>query len=363
MKTTTKLLGLCTLLLSLPAHAIPPPDAVISIWQSLLQFLGVASVFIGGAILSMRQFFGMYIVGWKRVAFYISLAIVLVWLLWFFFGGQIAKAQSTDAIQGELIPINELIKREGDDWIREWKLKTAEEMKVELNLARQSRGLPKQTFAVVQSFSPQNLNQLVKTQNNKIYLLDIREEFERSRFGIPVNGSARYGDIAGNVIPANLPKDTVIVVLCHSGLRGFFGASLLKSAGYSEVSFLQGGLAAWKKQKLPIRGEPNYTAKQRWLPSEREAVKLKALKIQVDSEGSESVTGIPELINLPYETATTKDVEQVMKMAKGQPILLVCNTYGGCFHSTNMAWLVEHKGGKIAGIYDETGEHVEGFFD
>ena len=363
MKIKAMLLGLGTLLLSLPAHAIPPPDAVISIWQSLLQFLGVASVFIGAAILSVRQFFGVYIVGWKRVVFYISLAIVFVWLVWFFFGGQIAKAQSTQQIQGELIPVNELIKREEDDWIREWKLKTVGEMKWELNLARKSRGLPEQTFGVVQSFSPERLNQLIKTHNSKLYLLDIREEFERSRFGIPVSGSARYGDIAGNIIPANLPKDTVIVVLCHSGLRGFFGASLLKSAGYSRVSFLQGGLAAWKKQQLPIRGEPDYTAKTRWLPNEKQAAKVKALKVQVDSEGSEPVTGISGLMNLPYETATTNDVEQLMKMAKGLPILLVCNTYGGCFHSTNMAWLVEHKGGKIAGIYDETGEHMASLFD
>jgi len=357
------LFGLSLLLLSSPAYAIPPPDAVISIWQSLLQFLGVASVFIGGAILSMRQFFGVYIVGWKRIVFYLSLSVIAIWLLWLLLGSQIAKAKPAEVIQGELVGINELITREDDRWIREWKLKTVGEMKQELNLARQSRGLPAHSSGLVPSFSPTRLNQLVNTHRNKLYLLDIREAFERSRFGIPINGVARYGDLAGNIIPANLPSDTVIVVLCHSGLRGYLGASLLKKAGFSKATFLQGGLAAWKKQSLPVRGEPDYSAKRRWTPSEKEAINLNALKIQVDSEGSAPIDGIDGLINLPYETATTSDVERVMQRANHLPILLVCNTYGGCFHSTNMAWLIEHKGGKVAGIYDETGKHVKRFFD
>ena len=363
MKIRSVLFGLSILLLSLPAQAIPPPEAVISIWQSLLQFLGVASVFVGGAILSMRQFFGMYIVGWRRAAFYIALSIIFVWVLWLLLGGQVAKAKPARPVLGELVSMNELIKREESDWIRKWKLETVDEMKHELNLARESRNLSKHEFGLVPSFSPTHLHQLVKTQRQQLYILDIREEFERSRFGIPVNGSARYGDIAGDIIPAHLPKNTVIVVLCHSGLRGYFGASLLQQKGYSKAAFLQGGLAAWNAQKLPIRGESEYSAKKRWLPNEKEAQKLDALKIQVDAEGSKLVEGIPSLIKLPYETATTKDLENLLLVSSSLPILLVCNTYGGCFHSTNMAWLIEDKGGKVAAIYDETGDYAKGFFD
>ena len=363
MKVQQSVLALTILLFSLPAHAIPPPEMVVSIWQSLLQFLGVASVFVGAAILSMRQFFGMYIVGWKRVVFYLSLLVIFVWGLWFLFGGQIANSKPAQMIQGELVPIQELIGRDKDDWVREWKLKTVEEMLNELNIARDSRDLPKQAFDVVQSFSPNRLNSLVKTQKEHVYILDIREEYEQSRFGIPTNGSARYGDIAGNILPPDLPKNKMIVVLCHSGLRGYFGASLLKNAGYSQVAFLQGGLAAWKKQSLPVKGDPEYSAQRRWLPNLKEAIKLSAVKIQVDAEGSDLVDGISGLIGLPYETATAKDIEKVMLVAQDLPILLVCNTYGGCFHSSNMAWLIEQKGGKVSGIYDHSGEHIEGFFD
>ena len=363
MKIQQSILALTILLFSLPAHAIPPPEMVVSIWQSLLQFLGVASVFVGAAILSMRQFFGMYIVGWKRVVFYLSLLVILVWGLWFLFGGKMANAKPAQTIQGELVPVHELIERDKDDWVREWKLKTVEEMLNELNIARASRGLPEQSFDIVQSYSPKRLSQLVKTQKDRVYILDIREEYEQSRFGIEINGSARYGDIAGNIIPPDLPKNMMIVVLCHSGLRGYFGANLLKSAGYSQVAFLQGGLAAWKKQGLPVKGDPEYSAQKRWLPNLKETLKLSAVKIQVDADGHDLVKGIPGLIRLPYETATAKDIEKVMLVAQDLPILLVCNTYGGCFHSSNMAWLIEKKGGDVSGIYDHTGEHIEGFFD
>ncbi|MGB1310849.1 MAG: rhodanese-like domain-containing protein [Leucothrix sp.] len=363
MKKQSLITGLSILLLSQTAHAIPPPDAVISIWQSLLQFLGVASVFVGGAILSMRQFFGMYITGWKRVVFYLALGVVVLWLVWLFFGGQIAKANAAPLVKGELISVQDVIKREKNDWIREWKLATIEEMKQELNMARRYRKLPQHPFSLVQSFSPKHLHQLVTSQHKPLYLLDIREAFERSQFGISVNSTARYGDLAADIMPRNVPKNALVVVLCHSGLRGYLGASLLKAAGYSRAAFLQGGLGAWKAQKLPISGDPDYSAKKRWMPSEQQAAKLNAIKVQVDAEGSKLIKGLPDVIKLPYETATTNDLLRVMKRAKNLPILLACNTYGGCFHSTNMSWLIEQKGGKVAGIYDESGEHLVAFFD
>ncbi|PWQ96825.1 rhodanese-like domain-containing protein [Leucothrix arctica] len=364
MKTPILLMGLGLLLASLPAHAIPPPDAVISLWQSLLQFLGVASVFIGGAIFSVRQFFGHYIVGWKRTAFYLSLATIFIVILWVTFGSKIAKAETPkpDFVSGELIPIKQLVKRESDDWIREWKLDTIDEMKDELNLARKRKGLAEVPFSTVQSFSPKTLNSLIESRNSQVYVLDIREGYEQSRFGIKANGTARYGDIVNNVIPQDLPKDAVIVVLCHSGLRGYLGATLLKNAGFKRAAFLQDGLAEWNKQAFPITGTADYKAKKRWLPTAKQARSVNAIKVQVDSEGSKAVRNLPDLINLPYETAATKDLLEIIQASQQLPVLLVCNTYGGCFHTTNFAWLIEHHGGKVAGVYDETGEHMVNFF-
>ena len=364
MRKKAILIGLSALLISTSAQAIPPPDAVISIWQSLLQFLGVASVFIGGAIFSMRQFFGHYIVGWKRTAFYSALAIVFVGLVWLMLAPQVAKANTANTlVRGELIPISTLIKREENDWIREWLLKTELEMQKELNLARQSRGLEPLKFGTVQSFSPKALNDLINTENKHIYVLDIREEYERSRFGIKSHGVARYGDLISNLLPKDIPKDAVIIVLCHSGLRGYLGASLIQNMGIKQVAFLQGGLSAWSKQGFAVRGNPEYKAKSRWLLSKQEARKARGMKVQVDAEGSQAIKGIPNVIQLPYETAASSYLKPVMAASKQQPVLLACNTYGGCFHSTNMAWLIEHNGGKVLGVYDETGKHMSQFFD
>lgn len=358
------LIGLSTLLISASAHAIPPPDAVISIWQSLLQFLGVASVFIGGAIFSMRQFFGHYIVGWKRVAFYSALAIVFVGLVWLMLAPQAAKANTENvAVRGELIPISTLIKREENEWVRDWLLKTELEMQKELNLARQNRGLEALTFGTVQSFSPKALNDLINTQNTHIYVLDIREEYERSRFGIQAHGVARYGDLISNLLPKDIPENAVIIVLCHSGLRGYLGASLIQNMGIQRVAFLQGGLSAWSKQGFAVRGNPEYKAKPRWLLTRQAARQAIGMKVQVDAEGSQAIRGVPDMIQLPYETAATHFLKPVMAASKQQAVLLACNTYGGCFHSTNLAWLIEQNGGKVLGVYDETGKHMRQFFD
>jgi rhodanese-related sulfurtransferase len=358
------LFGLITLLISTSAHAIPPPDAVISIWQSLLQFLGVASVFIGGAIFSVRQFFGHYIVGWKRTAFYVSLAIGFAGILWLMLGSQIAKADTVKPIaQGELIPIQTLIKREKADWVRKWLSKTVVEMQQELNLAREHSRLKKLSFGTVHSFSPKALNQLVQSNNKDIYVLDIREENERSRFGIRADGIARYGDLVHNVMPKNIPENVAVVVLCHSGLRGYLGASLLKNAGIKHVAFLQGGLSAWSKQGFDVHGDPEYKAKKRWLLSKKEARKVTGLAVQVDPEGSTAIKGLSNLLQLPYETAATSAIKPIIKASKQQAVLLACNTYSGCFHSTNLAWLIEKNGGKVLGIYDVTGDFMSQFFD
>ncbi len=58
LKITVLTFGL--MLSTSAAHAIPPPDALISIWQSALQMLGVASVFMAGAYFSVKQFFSAY---------------------------------------------------------------------------------------------------------------------------------------------------------------------------------------------------------------------------------------------------------------------------------------------------------------
>ena len=49
-----------------------------------------------------------------------------------------------------------------------------------------------------------------------------------------------------------VPKDQAIVVVCRSGNRSADGRDILKDAGYSQVTSVDGGLTAWRTAGYPI---------------------------------------------------------------------------------------------------------------
>ena len=68
--------------------------------------------------------------------------------------------------------------------------------------------------------------------------------------------------VAGSVsIPLNhlaeraheLPKDRPLLVYCAGGYRSSIAASLLQQQGFTQVSEIAGGLAAWETAKLPLQ--------------------------------------------------------------------------------------------------------------
>jgi glyoxylase-like metal-dependent hydrolase (beta-lactamase superfamily II)/rhodanese-related sulfurtransferase len=71
--------------------------------------------------------------------------------------------------------------------------------------------------------------------------------------------------VAGSVsIPLNhladrsheLPRDRPLLVYCAGGYRSSIAASLLQRQGFTQVSEIAGGLAAWEAAKLPIAPPP-----------------------------------------------------------------------------------------------------------
>lgn len=78
-------------------------------------------------------------------------------------------------------------------------------------------------------------------------------------------GEAEEGTIIGaRVIPlaalveslGTLDPLAPVVVNCASGYRSVIGASVLRHAGFSDVSDLIGGYSAWVGARLPIHGQP-----------------------------------------------------------------------------------------------------------
>ena len=73
------------------------------------------------------------------------------------------------------------------------------------------------------------------------------------------------GHIAGSVsLPLNhlpervseLPRDRPLLVYCAGGYRSSIAASLLQQHGFTDVSEIAGGMAAWQAAQLPVRVSP-----------------------------------------------------------------------------------------------------------
>ena len=353
------LLLLALFLCTSPAHAIPPPDMVASVWQSVLQFAGVAIVFLGGAVFALRQWLSHYLGRWLKPVLLGLLASVLAVSGWLLLGGNTQAAERAVApIQGERVTIETVIRRETDTWVRDWEFKFLGEMQKDAGLTRQRKGLSPRSYLVVDSFTPAQLAKLLQTRSSELYLLDIREPYERGQFRLKHPASNyRYGDLVQDIPPTALPKDKMIVLLCHSGLRGYMAANFLRHMGFSRVAFLQGGLGRWSKEGLPVNGNAEFPMGHYPEISKTDVEAFRGFKVQLDSDGTPKVR-LSGLVQLPYETASSGDLRPLFQAAANYPVLLVCNTYGGCFHSLNLAWEIRQKGGKLLGIHDASGKQM-----
>lgn len=387
MSTPTYLSLVLVLFISLslqPAYAIPPPDALMSLWQSALQLLGMLSVLLAGAILTVRQFFAHYLIGWKR---YAALSVLIISTLglgawWISNTTTAVPVQAANTVsssipaaplpvanitttqpsnpslpKGEKLAIAEILKREPDEYVRNWKIQTLNEMQQEAQLARKAAQLPTLKSVLIESFTPQALEQALKKERTQFYLLDVREDYERSQFSIKHDAIARYGDLVHDAIPSNLPRNQLIILLCHSGIRGYIAANALVAKGYTNVAFLQGGMAAWNAAKLPVNGNANYDLQPKSLkilsPKQFKALTDKSFIIQIDTNAT-LVKGIKNLNQLPFETASNAMLQKIYQQAGNKPIALVCNTYGGCFHGLNLSYLLKQAGKQYMGIYDDS---------
>lgn len=76
-------------------------------------------------------------------------------------------------------------------------------------------------------------------------LIDVREasEFEIAR--IPGSVLIPIGQFIDGSALENLPRDKQIILHCHSGIRSAKSLSILKSAGFKDVTHVEGGILAW----------------------------------------------------------------------------------------------------------------------
>jgi len=83
-------------------------------------------------------------------------------------------------------------------------------------------------------------------------LIDVRQPKELSALRAPRAVNVPLGDLAGYV--AALDADTPIMLVCRSGSRSRRAAKVLAGQGFTDVSNVRGGLAAWSRAGLPLKG-------------------------------------------------------------------------------------------------------------
>ena len=81
-------------------------------------------------------------------------------------------------------------------------------------------------------------------------VLDVRTPGERAQKAIPGSLGIPLGELQGRM--GELPGDQPILVHCAGGYRSSIAASLLKRAGFTRVSEIAGGLAAWESARRPL---------------------------------------------------------------------------------------------------------------
>jgi len=83
-------------------------------------------------------------------------------------------------------------------------------------------------------------------------LLDVREPEEYSAIHAKNATLIPLGQLGSRLQEIATYKDKPIVVICRSGRRSAQAVSLLKEAGYTQVSNVKGGTTAWEKDGLEV---------------------------------------------------------------------------------------------------------------
>lgn len=99
-----------------------------------------------------------------------------------------------------------------------------------------------QFAASVDSIPPIQLKDMIE-RGVSLIVLDVREREEINICALPNSIHLPLGTLRNEW--ESLPKDQLIVTLCHHGYRSLQAAAFLKSQGFDSVLNLRGGIEAW----------------------------------------------------------------------------------------------------------------------
>jgi rhodanese-related sulfurtransferase len=100
----------------------------------------------------------------------------------------------------------------------------------------------------VASVSAQELKRKMDARES-LTLVDVRESWEYDIAQIAGSKLIPLGELGERL--TEVPREGMIVVQCHSGVRSEQGARLLQEAGFANVYNLEGGIEAWSRDVDP----------------------------------------------------------------------------------------------------------------
>jgi rhodanese-related sulfurtransferase len=78
-----------------------------------------------------------------------------------------------------------------------------------------------------------------------VYLLDVRQPQEHETAKLPDSHLIPLDELSARAKEIRPPKDALLVVYCHHGIRSLSGAAILEQHGFTNVVSLAGGIDAW----------------------------------------------------------------------------------------------------------------------
>ena len=101
----------------------------------------------------------------------------------------------------------------------------------------------------VPTVSVQQLEERLRTDTST-FVLDVREPWEFARGHVPNAQLIPLGELERRV--GEIPRDRSVFAICQSGQRSHAAAAYLLQLGYSDVSNVDGGTAAWVERGFPV---------------------------------------------------------------------------------------------------------------
>jgi hydroxyacylglutathione hydrolase len=103
-------------------------------------------------------------------------------------------------------------------------------------------------LAELEQINPRLLSE--RLRKDRVRLLDVRRQPEWQAGHIEAATWLPLDNLK-NSLP-EIDRETPIAVVCRSGYRSLIAASLLKRAGFENVTNVAGGFVAWEKAQLPV---------------------------------------------------------------------------------------------------------------